>query len=186
MALTRKALKAMGISDEQIDSIIEMHTETVEGLKADVSKYKTDAEKLPTIQTELDELKKNGGEEWKIKHDNLQRDFEQFKIGIETEKTKAAKETAVKAYYESKNITGKNLDIAMRGSRSEIEALELENGKIKDATALDALIAGDFSALVIATGSVGAPTPTPPGGTNSDVDLGSLSMADYIAARSKK
>ena len=33
MALTRKSLKAMGLADEQVDSIIEMHTETVDGLK---------------------------------------------------------------------------------------------------------------------------------------------------------
>ena len=33
MALSRKSLKAMGLTDEQVDSIIEMHTETVDGLK---------------------------------------------------------------------------------------------------------------------------------------------------------
>ena len=37
MALTRRALKAMGIEDEKIDEIINMHTETVDGLKADVA-----------------------------------------------------------------------------------------------------------------------------------------------------
>ena len=37
MALTRRALKAMGIEDEKIDEIITMHTETVDGLKADVA-----------------------------------------------------------------------------------------------------------------------------------------------------
>ena len=43
MALTRRALKAMGIEDEKIDEIITMHTDTVDGLKADVAKYKADA-----------------------------------------------------------------------------------------------------------------------------------------------
>lgn len=33
MALTRKSLKAMGLTDEQADSIIEMHTETMSALK---------------------------------------------------------------------------------------------------------------------------------------------------------
>ena len=49
MALTRKSLKAMGLTDEQVDSIVEMHTETVDGLKADIAKYKGDAEKLPSV-----------------------------------------------------------------------------------------------------------------------------------------
>ena len=50
MALTRKSLQGMGLTDEQVDTIIEAHTDTAEGLKADVSKYKTDAEKLPDVQ----------------------------------------------------------------------------------------------------------------------------------------
>lgn len=33
MALTRKSLKAMGLTDEQVDGVIEAHTETVEALK---------------------------------------------------------------------------------------------------------------------------------------------------------
>ena len=33
MSLTRKSLKAMGLTDEQIESVIEMHTDTVSGLK---------------------------------------------------------------------------------------------------------------------------------------------------------
>ena len=44
MALTRKLLKGMGLTDEQVDTIIEAHTDTVDGLKAEVAKYKTDAE----------------------------------------------------------------------------------------------------------------------------------------------
>ena len=42
MALTRKLLKGMGLTDEQVDTIIEAHTDTVDGLKADVSKYEGD------------------------------------------------------------------------------------------------------------------------------------------------
>ena len=38
MALTRRALKAMGIDEEKIDEIIALHTETVDGLKAEISK----------------------------------------------------------------------------------------------------------------------------------------------------
>lgn len=32
MALTRKLLKGMGLTDEQVDTIIEAHTDTVDGL----------------------------------------------------------------------------------------------------------------------------------------------------------
>ena len=70
MALTRKYLSALGIEAEKIDEIISAHTETVDGLKDEIAKYKGDAEKLPAVQKELDELKKatdekDGKDPWK-------------------------------------------------------------------------------------------------------------------------
>lgn len=168
MALTRKLLKGMGLTDEQVDTIIEAHTDTVDGLKADVSKYKTDAEKLSDVQKELDELKAKRDDGWKEKHDKLKSEFDKYKSDIEAKETKANKEKAARAFYESKGITGKNLEIAMRGSRSEIDGIELDGGKIKDASTLDALVKGDFSGLVATTTTKGANTANPPANNGGD------------------
>ena len=162
MALTRKMLKAMGIEDDKIDQIIEAHAETVDGLKADVSKYKGDAEKLPDVQKELNDLKAKGDDGWKEKHDKLKGEFDKYKGDVEAKETKANKEKAARAFYESKGITGKNLEIAMRGSRAEIDGIELDGDKIKDNSALDALVKGDFSGLVATTTTKGANTANPP------------------------
>ena len=162
MALTRKSLKAMGLTDEQVDSIIEMHTETVDGLKTDISKYKGDAEKLPTVQKELDDLKAAGDGGFKEKFEKEHSDFENFKKTIQEKETKAAKESAAKAFFESKGITGNSLEIAMRGSSAEIAALDLDGEKIKDSSALDALVNGTFKALVSTTTTKGANIPNPP------------------------
>ena len=162
MALTRKLLKGMGLTDEQVDTIIEAHTDTVDGLKADLSKYKTDAEKLSDVQKEMDDLKAKGDDGWKEKHDKLKGEFDKYKGDIEAKETKANKEKAVRAFYESKGITGKNLEIAMRGSRAEIDGIELDGDKIKDNSALDALVKGDFSGLVATTTTKGANTANPP------------------------
>jgi hypothetical protein len=148
MALTRKSLKAMGLTDEQVDSIVEMHTETVDGLKADIAKYKGDAEKLPSVQKELDDLKAKGDDGWKDKHDTVKREFDDYRAEITKKETRAAKEKAVKAYFEGKHIEGANLNIAMRSVSAEIDAMELDGEKIKDSAALDALISGDLSGLV--------------------------------------
>ena len=181
MALTRKLLKGMGLTDEQVDTIIEAHTDTVDGLKADVSKYKTDAEKLPDVQKELDELKAKGDDGWKEKHDKLKGEFDKYKGDIEAKETKANKEKAVRAFYESKGITGKNLEIAMRGSRAEIDGIELDGDKIKDASTLDALVKGDFSGLVATTTTKGANTANPPanngGGAMTKKDI--MAIKDY-------
>ena len=165
MALTRKLLKGMGLTDEQVDTIIEAHTDTVDGLKADASKYKTDAEKLSGVQKELDDLKAKGDDGWKEKHDKLKGEFDKYKGDIEAKETKANKEKAVRAFYESRGITGKNLEIAMRGSRAEIDGIELDGDKIKDNSALDALVKGDFSGLVATTTTKGANTANPPANT---------------------
>lgn len=177
MALTRKFLKAMGIEDEKIDQIIEAHTETVSGLKDSLDKAEAAVKDLPGVQKELDAakaaleaVKKDG---WKDKHDALKKEFEDYKAGISAKETKAAKEAAARAYYESKGITGKALDIAVRGSTEEISALELADGKIKDAAALEALVNGDFSGLVSTTTTTGASTSNPPANNG-----GSLNRAD--------
>lgn len=148
MALTRKLLKGMGLTDEQVDTIIEAHTDTVDGLKADVSKYKADAEKLPGVQKELDDLKAAGDGGYKEKYEKEHSAFETFKTDITAKESKAAKEKAVRAYFESKNITGANLDLAMRGCGEEMAALELDGEKIKDTKSLDALVDGTYKGLV--------------------------------------
>lgn len=167
MALTRRALKAMGIDEEKIDEIISMHTETVDGLKADISKYKADAEKLPGIQKELDGLKAVGDGGYKEKYEKEHSAFEAFKTDITAKETKAAKEKAVRAYFESKNITGANLDLAMRGCGEEMAALEMDGDKIKDAKSLDALIEGTYKGLVSTTQTKGANPATPPANTGT-------------------
>nr|DAL24798.1 MAG TPA_asm: minor structural protein [Caudoviricetes sp.] len=165
MALTRNLLKGMGLTDEQVDTIIEAHTDTVDGLKADVSKYKADAEKLPGVQKELDDLKEAGDGGYKEKYEKEHSAFEAFKTDITAKESKAAKEKAVRAYFESKNITGANLDLAMRGCGEEMAELELDGEKIKDTKALDALVDGTYKGLVSTTQTKGANPATPPANT---------------------
>ena len=162
MALTRKLLKGMGLTDEQVETIIEAHTDTVDGLKADAAKYKADAEALPKVQRELDTLKAAGDGGWQEKYEKVKKDLDDYKAEVSTKEAKAAKEKAVRAYYESKGITGKSLDIAIRGSGAEIDALEMDGDKIKDTSALDELVNGTFSGLVSTTTTKGADTATPP------------------------
>lgn len=152
----------MGIDEEKVDEIIAMHTETVEGLKADIAKYKEDAEKLPTVQKELDALKAAGDGGLQERFDALQREYDEFKGEVTAKEAKAAKERAARAFFEGKGITGKSLDIAIRGCGAEIDALELEDGKIKDDTALDALVKDTYSGLVSTTVTRGAQTANPP------------------------
>ncbi len=96
MALTRKLLKGMGLTDEQVDTIIEAHTDTVDGLKGDITRYKADAEKLPGVQKELDELKAAGDDGYQEKYEREHKAFEDFKADVTAKESKAAKERAAR------------------------------------------------------------------------------------------
>ena len=184
MALTRKLLKGMGLTDEQVDTIIEAHTDTVDGLKAQVNTYKADAEKLSTVQKELDDLKAAGDDGWEQKAKDWEKKFTDLVAENKSKETRAAKEAAVKAYYESKGITGDNLTIAMMGSGEALEKLELDGDKIKDAAALDALVGGAFAKLVSTKTTEGVKTQTPPkngGGKLTREEI--VKIADPVARR---
>ena len=95
----------------------------------------------------------------------LKKEFEDYKAEVSGKEAKAAKERAARAFFESRGITGKRLDIAMRGSGAEIAALELDGDKIKDASALEALVKDTYAGLVAKTETRGAQTATPPTNT---------------------
>ena len=81
---------------------------------------------------------------------------------FEAKEARAAKEAAVRAYYQKKGVTGRALEVAMKGSGQEIDTLELTDGQVKDFAVIDGLIGGVFSGLVSKTVTVGAPVTCPP------------------------
>lgn len=162
MALSRKSLKAMGLTDEQVDSIIEMHTETVDGLKDKLKAAEAKVADYDDVVKERDALKENSGEDLKKKLADLKKEYADYKKDVESKATMEAKQKAVRAYLESKGITGANLEIAMRGVKDEINAAEVDGDKLKDTAALDALIGGDFKSLIVTQSKQGVPAANPP------------------------
>lgn len=163
MALTRKMLKAMGIEDEKIDQIIEAHTETVDALKEKAEGYKKDAEALPDVQKQLNDLKKdsgNGG--YKKKYEDEHAAYEAYKSNVAAKESAAAKEKAAREYFQSKGIPAERLNLVVRGAKAEIDGLELADGKIKDSATLDGLLSGDYKGLVAEQHTGGTDTKNPP------------------------
>lgn len=180
MALTRKSLKAMGLTDEQVDSIIEMHTETVDGLKADVSKYKADAEKLPSVQRELDDLKAAGDGGYKEKYEKEHKAFEDFKTEQTAKETRTAKEKAFREVLKDAGLNDKGIDKAIK--YAEWDKLELEaDGKLKDANDHIKAVKEEWAEYVIKTQTGGAQTHNPPANNTGTVmtkkDI--MSIKDY-------
>lgn len=180
MALTRKSLKAMGLTDEQVDSIIEMHTETVDGLKA----YKADAEKLPGVQKELDDLKKqvaeNKDDGWKDKHDAVKREFDDYKAAQTARDTKAAKETAYRALLKEAGVNEKRVDAVLRVT--DLDKIELENGAVKGAEEVKNAIKTEWAEFITTAGQSGAGMTNPPAGGGNTVP-GSKTKDEILAIK---
>lgn len=180
MALTRKSLKAMGLTDEQVDSIIEMHTETVDGLKA----YKADAEKLPGVQKELDDLKKqvaeNKDDGWKDKHDAVKKEFDDYKAAQTAKDTKAAKETAYRALLKEAGVSEKRIDAVLRVT--DLDKIELENGAVKGANTVKDAIKTEWAEFITTSGQSGAGMTNPPAGGGNTVP-GSKTKDEILAIK---
>ena len=154
-------LKAMGIEEEKIDQIIEAHTDTVDGLKADVSKYKTDAEKLTDVQKELDDLKAKGDDGWKEKHDKLKGDFDTYKKDVEAKETHGKKVEAYRTILKDAGLSEKGIEKAIK--YAEWDKIELEtDGKLKGANDHIKAVKEEWAEYVTTTTTTGAKTSTPP------------------------
>ena len=161
MALTRRALKAMGIEDEKIDEIINMHTETVEGLKADVAKYKADAETLPEVQRQLEKAQNDLEAGWKVKYEAIKEEFEGYKSEQAKKETRAAKEKAYRELLKQAGVSDKRLDAVLRVS--DVDSVELDDkGTVKDVDKLTESIKSEWSDFIQTTTTQGAQTAAPP------------------------
>lgn len=179
MSLTRKALKAMGLTDEQIDSVIEMHTDTISGLKDKLEAVENNVENVEKLKADVERYKSEletakqtiaDGEKYKEMYENQKAEYEKYKGDVTAKETHAAKEKAAREYFKSKGISDDNMGIAMRGIKSEIDAAELdEKGKIKDIKVFDELIKGDYAKLISRTETKGADTQIPPPNANGKV-----------------
>lgn len=185
MALTRKMLKAMGIEEEKIEQIIDAHAETVDGLKEDVNKYKADAEKLPAVQKELDDLKAAGDGGYKEKYEKEKKAFEDFKNEQTAKETKKAKEEAYRELLKAAGVSEKRIPAILKVT--DLNSVELDGDKVKDADKLTETVKTDWADFIESSNTSGANTDNPPANNTGDSkDLGSLSMEDYIKERSKK
>ena len=182
MALTRKMLKAMSIEDEKIDQIIEAHTETVNALKEERDTYKEEAEKLPTVQKELDKLKEDSTKEdgknpWKVKYDAIKEEFDNYKAEEQAKATKATKEEAYKALLKECGVAEKRISAVTRVA--DIDSIELDkDGNIKDVDALKDSIKEEWGDFIQTEGTKGAETSTPP-----ENNGGKMTKAEILAIK---
>ena len=101
-------------TDEIENQLVALHLGVVDPLKDDVTRYKADAEKLPAVQKELDDLKGKGDDGYKEKYESEHQAFEDYKTSVAAEKTTAAKEKALETALKKVGIADKRLQSVAR------------------------------------------------------------------------
>jgi len=174
MALTRTLLKGLGLTEEQIGTIIDAHAETVNGLKEQVDRFKKDAEALPGVQAELEKAKedaKKSGDAAKI-----QKAFDEYKAEVQAKEAKAAKETALRKIAKDAGLT--EAGIAKAVKYADYDGLELdEKGELKDAKGIIKSLKEEWPEHIAKETTKGADTSTPPGNQGNN---GKYSSKDEI------
>ena len=174
MALTktqiREILSKAGTPAENaeaaINSIMDGHLASVNALREERDTYKADAEKLPGIQKELEELKGNGDDSYKTKYEKEHKDFEDYKAEQTAKETKANKTTAFRKLLKEAGVSEKRLDTVIRASAPDIDGIELDkDGKIKNAETLTKTVKENWADFITKKESKGADSPNPPSST---------------------
>lgn len=179
MAFTRAELReALGeaYTDDIAGKIISLHRSVVDPLKddldaakRDVTKYKTDAEKLPGVQKELDDFKK---EDWKTKYENEKSAHDAYKTQVARDAEAAKVKAAYKKLLTEEKISEKTLE-------SILNATDYSKMKLKDDGTLDKIEDlkkdidskwGGFKVSERKRGeNVNNPPANPPGGSDSSI-----------------
>ena len=177
MALSRKYLQGMGLTEEQVNAIIESNEETINGLKDEIDKYKSASEdstkKLNKVQKELDSIKeeaeKNDGRSpYKVKYEALQEDmaklkdqFDKYKADVDAKEVKSKKSDAYRKLLKEAGVSEKRLDAVIKVT--DIDALEFDDdGNLKGKEDLVKGIKDEWSDFIQTESKQGVNVSNPP------------------------
>ena len=140
MSFKREELREIlgeAYTDDIASKLISLHRTVVDPLKdslddakRDATKYKTEAEKLPGIQKELDELKK--GEDWKAKYDQEKKAHDDYRAQVTRDAETAKVKAAYKRLLTEEKISEKTME-------SILNATDYSKMKLKEDGTLDGI-----------------------------------------------
>lgn len=162
MSLSRSMLKGMGLTDEQVDAIIEEHASAKDNLKVKIKSLEEqlkDSEEIRNKYNDLaDDVKKNN---WKDKFDNLSKEFKEYKQEIENSRIQESKKEAYKNLLIKNGISEKQLSAILEVTKYDDIEID-ENGDLKDAKELENQIKDKWGGFIVKTHVEGLNTENPP------------------------
>jgi hypothetical protein len=151
-----------------VQSLIDLHTEVTDNLKAEIKKYKEDAEKLSDVQRQLDEanskIKAAEKDDYKGKYESEKAAHDKLKADIQTKETKAKKTDIFKAYLKEKGYSD-NAITKITKYGGYVDGIELdEEGKITNSDKLMTSVESEWSEYKPQAGTQRHTPVTPPVG----------------------
>lgn len=192
MAFTIKQIKKIlsdnGTPVENLESaaseICGKHTADMDALKEERDSYKTDAEKLASVQAELEELKGQQDDGYKQKYEHERDEYKKYREKVEKEQERAAKKKAYTEILKDAGISASRIDKVLK--YTDLDKMELdEDGNLADRKALIKEVKAEWPEYIEKETQKGADTSTPPE-NNVSHQKGTSRAAQIWAERQKQ
>lgn len=171
--MKRSFLTALGLEKEQIDQIMSEHGSTVELIKEkNQETVEKQVEKLNTKIAELQEKVDNAptGDNGNLeeKYNALKTEYDEYKAGVDAEKTTASKQSILRGHLEKDGANPKLIKLIER--EFDLSKLEVDGEKIKDWDFVSKPIKEAYADVFGVTQTKSADVATPPGENTGEED----------------
>lgn len=168
MALTnaqvREILSSAGVSAENVEAavkkIMDGHVTSINALREERDSYKTDAEKLPGVQKELNDLKAKGDQDWQKKYDDEHKAFETYKSEVAAQKVSEQKSGLYRALLKEMKVGEAQIDSILKVT--DLSKLVIKDGKLDDADKLKESIKTEWAGFIMEKDVKGQKVDNPP------------------------
>ena len=154
-------LKRCGVEGELVDTIAD--TINAEIPKEFVSKaqYSKKVNLIDELNTTIADLEaKTGTDEYKSKYEALEKEYNDFKTGIETEKINTAKSSTLREQLKAEGFNEKMIKLLEKNF--DLESIEIEEDKIKGWEDMIKPIREEYADFIAVETQTGNPPATPP------------------------
>lgn len=169
-------LKANGIDGEVVDTIAE--TIKAEIPKEFVSKvqYSKKVNLIDELNNTIADLEaKTGTDEYKSKYEALEKEYNDFKTGIEAEKTNATKSSTLREQLKAEGFDEKIIKLLEKNF--DLNSIEIEDDKIKGWEEMIKPIKEEYADFIPVETQTGNPPANPPANVGGKREATSLEGA---------
>lgn len=162
-SMSRKFLTGLGLSDAQLESVIEMHTEVTDALKAQIAGLKDNNEHAEQLRQELEQAKKANDKASVLKSDYeaLKAEYEEYKANQTKAETRRKKQAAYTELLKSIGINDRRAAAILKVT--DLDGMDLSaDGTLNNTKSLAETAKNDWGDFITQAVTVGANTQTPP------------------------